>query len=91
MEVIIKKSFVKDIAVLPDDIKLQIKQLILQLENADHIFDINTDLKYLEGGPKNEKYLRFRMGRYRIGAILKDNAIILVVVGSRGDFYKNFP
>ncbi|MBK9151250.1 MAG: hypothetical protein IPM26_09695 [Saprospiraceae bacterium] len=91
MEVIIKKSYVKDIAELPDDIKLQIKQPILLLENADHIFDINTDLKYLEGGPKNEKYLRFRIGRYNIGAILRDTTLILVVVGSKGDFYKNFP
>ena len=91
MEVIIKKSFVKDLKSMPIDIQLRVKECIEVLVSSENIENVNLDIKFLKGSNKKTDYLRIRLGQYRIGAELLSPAVILITIGTRGDFYKNFP
>ena len=78
--------FAKDARKLPQHIKKAVKELVIQLENAQTIFEIR-DCKSLEG-VKNA--YRIRRGDYRITLLLiiQDNTVMLLRVLSRGQIYK---
>lgn len=91
MEIIYKKQFQKELIKLPQFVQLAVRGVIEQLEKSDTLQDSSLDYKYLKGQKKNEKYVRIRVGGYRIGAELIKPNIILITCGSRGDIYKSFP
>jgi mRNA interferase RelE/StbE len=76
---------------MPTYIIEEVRQLIEKLETGDNIGDCGVDYIFMKGQSKDENFIRIRLGNYRIGAELIDPAIIIITIGSRGDFYKKFP
>jgi mRNA interferase RelE/StbE len=91
LELRFKKSFIKELKRMPDYIKDEVKVLIEILEKSESLAQSGIEYKFLEGQNRDEKYLRFKIGGYRIGAEFVDPNIIIITIGSRGDFYKTFP
>jgi mRNA interferase RelE/StbE len=91
MEVILKKSFIKEVKRLPNYLSKACNEIVNTLEKAENLAATNLDYKIMEGQKKGENYVRIRVGGYRIGAELIEPNIILITVGSRNDIYKTFP
>lgn len=87
MEIQYSVQFVKDARKLPQHTKTAIKELILNLEVAQSLFEIR-DCKPLEG-VKNG--YRIRRGDYRItiSLIIENNIVIMLRVLPRGQIYKS--
>jgi len=91
MEVIITKSYMKDLRFLPREIISAADAVVCLLEAAPSLHDSGVDYKKLSGQKKTENYYRIRIGNYRIGCQLIQPAIILITIFSRQDDYKGFP
>jgi mRNA interferase RelE/StbE len=88
MKVEFRDSFVKDLKGIKDKVVLKkLKEIIESLEKVHSLLDI-PNLKKLKG---QENYFRLRTGDYRLGLVLKNDAIILVRFLNRKDIYKYFP
>jgi mRNA interferase RelE/StbE len=88
MEVKIERSFQKDLQKINKTlINNKIKTLIENCIDASDIKEISGVRKLV--GFKNQ--YRIRMGHYRIGFVLIDEAIIFVRILHRKDIYKFFP
>jgi len=88
MKVEFRDSFVKDLKGIKDKVVLKkLKEIIESLEKVHSLLDI-PNLKKLKG---QENYFRLRAGDYRLGLVLKNDAIILVRFLNRKDIYKYFP
>jgi mRNA-degrading endonuclease RelE of RelBE toxin-antitoxin system len=86
MKVQYSTQFAKDARKLPQQVKTAVKELVIQLENAQSLFEI-TDCRPLEG-VKNG--FRIRRGDYRItlSFTVQENEILLLRVLARGQVYK---
>ena len=84
-----KKTFLKDLAKLPPEIRSRIEKLVFEtIPNSGEPFT-NLDIRRLKG---YKDYYRIRIGNYRIGLKLdRCDKIIFYRVKSRGDIYKVFP
>jgi len=84
-----KKTFLKDLAKLPPEIRSRIEKLVFEtIPNSGESFT-NLDIRRLKG---YKDYYRIRIGNYRIGLKLdRSDKIIFYRVKSRGDIYKVFP
>lgn len=92
MNLSFKKSFVKQVNLLPKDIKSNVLEIIDILHKADRLEDTFLDYKKLSGQKKNKcHYYRIRTGSYRIGIEYIHPDVIVFCVLSRGDVYKQFP
>jgi len=89
MEIIFDRSFSKSLNKLTDqDIKAKIEQVIIEAEAADSLIDI-ANIKKMQGF---KSFYRIRVGDYRIGIELENNAALrFIVVLHRKDIYKKFP
>jgi len=90
MEVIFLNSFKKDLKKINDSaLKSQIKEIIIELENASSIFEI-INVKKLSGF--NISY-RIKLGNYRLGFYFYsfENKVVLARFVKRNDIYKIFP
>lgn len=88
MKVEFRESFAKDLKGVKDQALLKrAKELIEAVEQADSLADV-PNLKKLKGGGN---YFRLRVGDYRVGIALKDNAVVFVRFLNRKDVYKHFP
>ena len=88
MKVEFRESFVKDLKSVKDKSLLKrAKEVIEAVEEADSLADI-SNLKKLKGGGK---YFRLRVGDYRVGVSLENDAVIFVRFLNRKDIYKYFP
>lgn len=88
MKVVFLKSFLKDIKKIKDKkTKGKIKDLILEIEAAETVNDINN-LEKMKG--YNIAY-RIRMGGYRVGFYKESECVELARFVKRNDIYKVFP
>lgn len=92
MNLTFKKSFVKQVKLLPQDTRLNVLEIIEALNQASRLEETDLDYKKLSGQKKNSNnYYRIRTGNYRIGIeYIQPDAIVFCVL-SRGDVYKGFP
>jgi mRNA interferase RelE/StbE len=83
-----RESFAKDLKGIKDKGLLKrAKEMIEAVEQADSLVDI-TNLKKLKGGGN---YFRMRVGDYRVGLTLENDAVVFVRFLNRKDIYKYFP
>lgn len=91
MEVIITKSYIRDLKFLPKDVRAAADAVIDLLTAAPTLQDSGVDYKKLRGQKATDNYYRIRLGNYRIGCELIQPQIILITIFNRQDDYKKFP
>ena len=75
---------------LSADTRQRLAQVVVNIEAAETLSDL-TNCKEMQG-KANKGYYRIRFGDYRLGfTVDAQNTVLLIDVGPRGDFYKNFP
>jgi len=90
MEVLFKKSFVKDFEKLPKDIKKEVKEVCLL--NFPEIKNLMEFTKYPVSKIKGfDDYYRIRIRNFRVGFKKVNQQIIFMRVLYRKDIYKYFP
>lgn len=88
MNVLFRDSFLKDLQnIKQKSILYRIKELIVRIEKAEDVRTI-PNLKKLKGG---KHYYRIRLGEYRIGLTITDDAVTFVRCLSRKEIYRYFP
>ncbi|MBE9215706.1 type II toxin-antitoxin system RelE/ParE family toxin [Plectonema cf. radiosum LEGE 06105] len=88
MNVEFRKSFEKDLSKIRDETLLQkIQAVIEEVENAENLLDVKNVKKLKADGD----YYRIRIGDYRIGLTISDDAIVFVRALQRKDIYRYFP
>ena len=87
MEIIITKTFEKQLKSVPKNIRESAIAVLEALEKAKNVTEIK-DLKKLSG---YTNYYRIRIGNYRMGLQIIDPKIIVVIILHRGTVYKVFP
>jgi len=88
MQVITTRQFEKDAEKeLNKKLRLQLADIIEQLQRADHLMEI-PNLKKMKG---YKNAYRIRFGEYRIGFLLENNTIKLSRVMNRKEIYRYFP
>jgi mRNA interferase RelE/StbE len=87
MEIIITKTFEKQLKLVPKYIKESTIAVLEALETAKNVTEIK-DLKKLSG---YTNYYRIRIGNYRMGLQIINPKIIVVTILHRGTIYKVFP
>jgi mRNA interferase RelE/StbE len=89
MDCFYKKTFLKDLASIPEIYQKRIERIVFKeipkSENVNYIKNMKKMRSY-------DNYYRIRVGSYRIGCILKTkNTIVFYRVKNRKDIYKLFP
>lgn len=88
MNVLFESRFEKDIKrVRNRDARQKLKDVILAAKEANDLSNL-PQLRKLKG---HNTYYRIRIGDYRVGIEIVDNAIIFVRFLHRKDIYKYFP
>ena len=87
MEIIITKTFEKQLKLVPKYIRESAIAVLEALETAKKVTEIK-DLKKLSG---YTNYYRIRIGNYRMGLQIINPTIIVVTILHRGTVYKVFP
>ncbi len=91
MEVIVLKSYFKDLKKLPKKVIADSTYVLETLANAENLQTSELDYIKLSGQKSDEKYYRIRIGDYRIGCELIKPKVILITIFHRQDDYKSFP
>ena len=90
MNYIATPRFRKAARQLSTEARQRLANLIIEIEAASTLFDL-TNCKKMQG-KTNKRYYRIRFGDYRLGfTVDAQNTVLLIEVGSRGDFYKTYP
>lgn len=87
MRLEIKKQFLKDIENVPKNIKIEIVSIIELIETSPSLQEL-PNLKKLKG---HSNYYRIRIGQYRMGIALVDDAVVLSRFLHRKEVYRFFP
>ena len=83
-----KVSFTRDLSRLKDaDLIRRIQQAVESVQQAEKLQDIPNLIKMQGGGD----HYRLRVGEYRLGMSLSDNAVVFVRCLNRKEIYKKFP
>ncbi|PYQ56125.1 MAG: plasmid stabilization protein [Acidobacteria bacterium] len=83
-----KEVFVKDLRHIRDKgLLARIQQAVQSVENAGALSEV-PHLKKIHG---RERYYRIRVGDYRIGLALEDNAVVFIRALHRREIYRYFP
>jgi mRNA interferase RelE/StbE len=91
MQVVFKRTFLKDLERLPPDTRATVEQLVFdQLPAIDSIVKLHEiqNLRKLVGF---KDHYRLRVGAYRIGFKREQGKVIVCRVLHRKDIYKYFP
>lgn len=91
MEIIFKKSFIKNLLLTPKHIQDNVGKIIKVLESADTLESAPLDAKRMAGQNKNESYYRIKIGDWRIGVKYIKPGVILMTILHRGTIYKKWP
>lgn len=91
MEIIFKKSFLKNLKVTPKHIQECAREIIEKLETSKNLVSSGFDCKRMEGQKKNENYYRIRIGNWRMGIEYLDPNVALITILHRSTIYKQFP
>jgi mRNA interferase RelE/StbE len=88
MKVEFKKSFEKDLSKVRDVELLQrIQAVIEEVETIDSLADLTSVKKLKAEGD----YYRIRVGDYRIGLSVNEDAVVFVRMLHRKEIYRYFP
>ena len=87
MEIIITKTFEKQLKSVPKNIRESAIAVLEALEKTKNLTEIK-DIKKLS---KYTNYYRIRIGNYRMGLQIINPKIIVVTILHRGTIYKIFP
>jgi mRNA interferase RelE/StbE len=83
-----RDSFVKDLKSIKDKSLLKrVAETVEAVEQADSLASV-PNLKKLKGAGS---YFRLRVGDYRVGVALENDAVIFVRFLNRKEVYKYFP
>lgn len=91
MEIIFKKSFIKNLLLTPKYVQDNVEKIIKVLEAADSLESAGLEVKRMEGQNKNEGYYRIKVGDWRMGVKYIRPDIILMTILHRGAIYKKWP
>ncbi|MDQ6814872.1 MAG: type II toxin-antitoxin system RelE/ParE family toxin [Bacteroidota bacterium] len=91
MEVVIKKSYIRNLKRVPKPIFLASDAVIDKLRAASSLERSGLDYIKMEGQRKGENYYRIRIGEWRIGIEYVNPTVIIICILSRGNIYKHFP
>ena len=88
MIVLFEKKFLKQIESIENkELKLRIRDVIIEFENASDIKQIKN-VKKLSG---HKSAYRYRIGEYRLGVFYEKRKAIFTCFMHRKDIYKYFP
>jgi mRNA-degrading endonuclease RelE of RelBE toxin-antitoxin system len=87
MEIIVTKTFVKQLKLCPAYIQEGTKLILLSLEKAKELKEVPA-VKKLVG---HTHYYRIRVGDYRIGIRFEKPDLLIMTILHRGTIYKKFP
>ena len=88
MKVRFKASFASDLRALTDKSLLErVKALLATVESAETLHDIPNLMKLRGIG----SYYRIRLGDYRVGLAVEENAIVFIRLLHRREIYRYFP
>ncbi|WP_420457343.1 type II toxin-antitoxin system RelE family toxin [Rubrivirga sp.] len=89
MRVIFRKSFERDLKKLRGNAQLlaRLQQVIEQVETAEE-FGAVANVKRMQGW---SSYYRIRIGDYRLGLKLEEDAVVVLRFLHRREIYRRFP
>lgn len=88
MQVEYRKKFLKQLADLPVSVRPKIEQFVFEdLAQANSIFELGK-IEKMQG---YDGFYKVRFGDYRVGLIVKDDAVVVATVMHRKEIYKFFP
>jgi len=83
-----KRTFIRDLSSLPEQVKEKIQTIVFnEIPNMQDISQI-SGLKKIRG---HKRYYRIKIGDYRIGIEIRENTIVFMRVLHRKDIYRYFP
>ncbi len=88
MNVSFRSSFAKDLNRIRD--KHLLRRVREAIDDVEHAQSIN-DLPNLKKLKSSKNYYRLRIGDYRIGLAVEDDALVFVRVLNRKEIYRYFP
>jgi mRNA interferase RelE/StbE len=88
VKITLKKTFLKDLMLVHEPQKSQVKTFLEQLRSNPAILT-SIHLKQLRGPPGN--FYRLRFGEYRLGYEKRTDEIILYRILPRQEIYRYFP
>lgn len=91
MEIIFKKSFIKNLQLAPKYIQDNVEKIIIVLQTAKNLESSKLEIKRMEGQKKNENYYRIKVADWRIGINYIKPDIVVMIILPRGKIYKHFP
>jgi mRNA interferase RelE/StbE len=91
MEVVITRSFIKDLKTKPRYVVQAVEKLITQLEKSSNLETSGVDYTKMGGQRRTESYYRIRLGTWRIGVEYIHPKVIVIRILARGEIYKYFP
>lgn len=91
MEVVVSRTFMKDLRTKPATVVLAVDKMIAALESADSLELSGVDYKKMEGQKRGEHYYRIRLGEWRVGIEYIRPKVVVLRILSRGEVYKYFP
>ena len=87
MQIEIKASFIKDLKIVPKDVREKIATLICTMEQSPNLSNL-TGIKKLKG---YQNFYRIQVGAYRLGFVSEESTIVLVRFLHRKEIYRFFP
>lgn len=88
MKLAFKTSFAKDLKRVKDKILLkQVREIIQEVEAAKSVLEIRNLKKLKTQG----RYYRIKLGDYRIGLTIENDAVTFVRLLYRSEIYRYFP
>ncbi|HOJ72202.1 MAG TPA: type II toxin-antitoxin system RelE/ParE family toxin [Syntrophorhabdaceae bacterium] len=88
MKTLYKRTFIRDLSSLPEQVKEKIQAIVFnEIPNMQDISQI-SGLKKIRG---HKRYYRIKIGDYRIGIEIRENTIVFMRVLHRKDIYRYFP
>jgi mRNA interferase RelE/StbE len=91
MEIVYKKSFIREFTRLPTNIQTATQSVLNKLERADTLEAAGVDYAHIRGQKTGYGYYRIRIGQYRMGIEYVAPNLIVITIGVKGDIYKTFP
>jgi len=82
-----KRSFIKDIRSADRILRRRVQRVIEEVETANSLYEVKNVKKMAGDGT----YYRIRVGDYRLGIFVRDDAVTFVRFVHRKDIYRYFP
>jgi len=87
MKIIFERIFLKDIKKLDSKISLKLKEIFIELEKSNSLWELKNIRKMIW----YDNYYRIRIWDYRLWIKNDDDKCIVLRFKHRKDIYKNFP